>query len=245
MNLPICSSYVNITRTLKRCIMDIKNSLLNYYKDNNLLDKKMIESLFEYFIKETDTAKFLNSVELAEEKGGPIAYLDNCYHYVYLNLLYLERLKKYSFCADDLNKDIYLKNNHILHIIIHELMHAKQLKLYSESGLIHEIVIDSRFYTGIMKKAYSDHHDDFIIEWNADVEAYFEIIKLLKSMDIFQGENMDDFIDRIRGGYETSANYPLQKEVKITTNETELIGLDEINTYNKIIYGLPDRKSVV
>lgn len=145
-------------------------------------------------------------------------------------------------------KYYYAINTSIITTAIHELKHVEQLKITREFLKDPKIIkILKESYIKTNTPLYKTNHDDFIIEYNADIAAQFELI------DILEKQNINRLIDTTEFLYYTLMNKFINRKEGVLSPLEYFLKLDNefnysnvyseqfsnISELDKILYGLP------
>lgn len=147
----------------------------------------------------------------------------------------------FQLCCSDKKTDLDIR---VLHVLFHELTHAKQNFIKNEqNNELSEIIKNENILIENNIFAYHDFHDKFVIEYNANMEGYIEIMKLLD----YNSVNYNRL--KILVYYYFLNQYIIDKENIVSPYDwmRSIFGLDYVDTSNlslnkKILYGLPLEK---
>ena len=215
-----------------------------YLDGKSRISNEMLEELAYNYIKENHIEDYVKTININNKVDTMGQYnYDSCSLSINpeknYNINRREiRNNAFQLCCSDKKIDLDIR---VLHVLFHELTHAKQNFIKNEeNNELSSIIKNENILAENNIYAYHDFHDKFIIEYNANMEGYLEIMKLLESNSIN--------LNRIQ----TLAQYYFLSQYNVEDNKiispyewmTYVFGLDYVDTSNlsfdkKILYGLP------
>ena len=136
----------------------------------------------------------------------------------------------------------------VLHVLYHELVHAKQNYIRHEGDkTIKEILDNEKILMQNNIAAYTDFHDNFVVEYNANVEGYLEVHRLFEQkLNDYRAKEILILARRyFINQYKENDDFILSPYEWMH----RIFRLDQVDTKNlslkdRILYGLPIEKAV-
>ena len=136
----------------------------------------------------------------------------------------------------------------VLHVLYHELVHAKQNYIrYEGNNNIKEILDNEKVLMQNNYSAYLDFHDNFIAEYNANVEGYLEVHRLFerKLNDIKAKEILLNARKYFINQYKEKDNTVLSPyEWMHLIFRVDKVDTNNLDIKDRLLYGLPIEKAV-
>ncbi|MEG2010682.1 MAG: hypothetical protein RR067_01635 [Bacilli bacterium] len=223
---------------------EIITTFNNYYKESKIIDEEFIfEFIFKY-IEENYLEDYIKDVTFSTNTNAIAMYYSNN-NRINLNLVKILKATKEMLYSGQSN-DVLSINTTVLATVIHEIVHAEQRKIIKENSKdqkIVKILKESFKDRAFCSQLYKDHHDYFLIEYNANIEAKFKITEIINQMDNLNKKAQSMYLhDTLMQTYvfdELGVMSPLEKYKIIKKDFTELEDYSNISEYEQILYGLP------
>lgn len=207
----------------------VKNRLENVIENKQLLTKQDMELLIEYFVNQYKLNKEVRDVDFITNYG---TYYDTDYDKINLNYNQLKEYATYNFKCFEKDPELFyfFSNYELVYYLLHEIMHAKQINIIrNNQGLLKDIYEDSYNYINEFYNIYRKKHDEFLLEYNANVEGLIECYKFMISLENCLGYDIYSIYNLINEGY-----YKKKKNI-ISLIENESIMINEPFHYKKLI----------
>ena len=135
----------------------------------------------------------------------------------------------------------------VLHVLYHELTHAKQNFIAHEGDkALKEIINNEKVLMQNNYLAYTDFHDNFIMEYNANVEGYLEVHRLLEKIGDYRAKEVLLLARRyFINQYKKKENYICSPyEWMSNVFRVDKVDTKNLSLKDRILYGLPIEKAV-
>lgn len=235
-------------------------NIINKIKNKQILTKADLERFTSLYVNENRLQNEVRDISLSYvQDDNEFAYYDNDEKKIFVAYNYiLKEVKEnndnnfYSYIIPNpLYEDVNLQ---LLQVILHELKHAKQhniIKNCSKDEVIINALIDSFKYSQC--NLYNEYNSEFIIEYNAELEASMELNELIVNNNLPDyNENIDKIIRNI-GLYRYRSNQyrsllHIFNYLVMSQSYSEFFLKDiyynnydynNISSLDKILYGLP------
>ena len=146
--------------------------------------------------------------------------------------------------------DSYCVNYEMIFYLLHEISHSLQTKIIYENKqkLLASIYEDSYDRIKYFYNLYQTYHDDFLIEYNADLNGLIEASNFMRKLKNYAGDDYELINYILKNGYQKNNKLiisPVQKESIIVDEKFNYKNIinnkdyKKMNNYQKVLHGLP------
>ena len=226
----------------------MKELFSNYVKEKQLLDKDFIEKYINKYKWENSLDDEIQSIWVNNVSAEDAAYIYE-YRMILFNLNKIYKQKVEELNINEVTYENVLKLNMImLTIINHELTHAKQYSTidHSLNFLLKTILSDSLYHAIYNYENYLLKHDDYIHEYNANINSQIETFNFLddKHLSLLYSPIIKHYLNDYLNG-----QVPIERFYKMANIELpdfkNLRGYDYMSDFDKLLYGLPIKNETV
>lgn len=219
----------------------VKKDIENIIDQNKVINQNNIIDLADYFLNKMNLKKYVKNINF---DNSYCSFYDNETFEINLNYNHMIEyaISNYS--------DSYCINYEMIFYLLHEISHSLQTKIIYESKqkLLASIYEDSYDRIKYFYDLYQTYHDDFLIEYNADLNGLIEASNFMRKLKNYAGDDYELINYILKNGYQKNNKLiisPVQKESIIVDeqfNYKEIINnkdYKKMNNYQKVLHGLP------